>query len=307
MAVVSPSGPSDPVRVARGVELLTGWGLEVSPAPEVYARQGYLGGSDEQRLTSLNRALRDPSVRAVLCTRGGYGAQRIVDALDFDAVRADPKLVLGFSDVTALHLALWRAARLATVHGPGVAWADRRTPAASAEALRKALMSTEPVLLRPDPAIDTSALRAGGKVTGTLLGGNLTLLAASAGTPDAPDLRGALLLIEDVAEAPYRVDRMLTQLHRAGVLDGVVGVVVGDFVACTAPAGPPVVEVLAERLALLGCPVLGGLPVGHGTGQLAVPLGVPATLDPLAGTLLVEAAARADAHPEPMPTERNGE
>lgn len=291
VAVVSPAGPSEPARVARGVELLTGWGLEVVVAPEAYARHGYLGGTDAQRLDSLNRALRDPDIRAVLCTRGGYGVQRIVDALDHEAVRADPKLVVGFSDITALHLALWRAARLAGVHGPGVAWNDARTPAAAADSLRAALMTTDPVVLHPDDGVDTSAVRVpGAAVTGTLLGGNLTMLTSSLGTPDAPDLRGALLLVEDVGEEPYRVDRMLTHLLRAGALDGVAGVVVGDFVACQARRGPTVVEVLAERLGTLGCPVLGGFPVGHGDGQRAVPLGVPATLDPAAGTLRVAPA-----------------
>lgn len=275
------------------MQLLTSWGLDVSVAPEVYARHGYLGGTDGQRLDSVNRALRDPSVRAVICTRGGYGAQRIVDALDYAAVRADPKLVVGFSDVTAVHLALWRRAGLATVHGPGAAWSDERTPASSARALRHALMSTAQVRLEPDPAIPTSALRLGRHpATGTLLGGNLALLAASAGTPDSPDLRGALLLIEDVGEAPYRVDRMLTQLHRAGVLDGLGGVVVGDFTACTALDGPDVVSVLGERLEQLDVPVVGGFPVGHGTGQLPVPLGVPASLDPTTGWLEIAAATR---------------
>jgi len=294
VALVSPSGPSAPERIARGVELLRSWGLDVEVPTPARSGNGYLDGSDEQRLAQLNRALRDPEIRAVLCTRGGYGAQRIVDALDFAAVRSDPKLFVGFSDVTALHLALWRGARLATVHAPGLAWDDRRTPRASADALRSALFTADPVRLTPDPTIPTHALRTGaGTVTGRLLGGNLTLLAASAGTPDAPDLHGALLLVEDVAEAPYRVDRMLTQLLRAGTLDGLVGVLVGDFTGCTAPTGPDVVAVLGERLGRLGVPVVGGYPLGHGPGQLAVPLGTAATLEPRTGVLTVVAAGRA--------------
>jgi muramoyltetrapeptide carboxypeptidase len=292
VAVVSPSGPSPRDRVADGVELLTGWGLEVSVGPDVFARHGFLGGTDAQRRDHLNAAWRDPSVRAVICARGGYGAQRIVDELDIGAVRADPKLFVGFSDITALHLALWRGARLATVHGPGAAWRHARTPEASAEALRRALMTTEDVLLRPDPEVETSTLRLGtAAAQGLLLGGNLSLLAASAGTPDALDLHGALLLVEDVAEAPYRVDRMLTQLERSGALDGVAGVVVGDFVECAdEDGGPDVVTVLGERLGRLGVPVVGGYRLGHGHGQLPVPLGVPATLDPVTGVLTVTPA-----------------
>ncbi len=293
VAVVAPSGPSAAGRVAAGVALLTSWGLRVSVAGQVHARHGYLSGTDAQRLASLNAALRDPSVRAVVCARGGYGTQRIVDDLDYPAIRADPKLVVGFSDVTALHLALWRHARLATVHGPGAAWDADRTPQASAEALCRALMSVEPVRLRPDAAVATAAVRLGdAPARGILLGGNLTMLASSAGTPDAPDLRGALLLLEDVAEAPYRVDRALTQLRRAGVLAGLAGVALGDFTACTAAAGPDVVSVLGERLGELGVPVVGGFPVGHGAGQLPVPLGVPALLDPASGELTVQPAVQ---------------
>src|SRR5215831_10673104 len=141
--LVSPSGPTRPERVERGIELLTGWGLRVRLAPNVFERSGYLAGPDELRLADLNLALAEPSVRGVLCTRGGYGAQRVVDGLDLDAVRHDPKVVLGFSDITALQLTLWRGARLATVHGPGAAWVAERTGAVSEESLRSALMSPE--------------------------------------------------------------------------------------------------------------------------------------------------------------------
>ena len=125
--LVSPAGPTRPERVARGVELLTSWGLRVEVAGHAYDRSGFLAGTDADRLADLNAAFADPAVRGIVCTRGGYGTQRIVDGLDLAAVRADPKVVAGFSDVTALQLALWRGARLASVHGPGAAWLDRRT------------------------------------------------------------------------------------------------------------------------------------------------------------------------------------
>jgi muramoyltetrapeptide carboxypeptidase len=289
--LVSPSGPTTPERVARGIELLSGWGLTVSLGPDVYARHGYLAGTDDIRLASFNAALRDPVVRAVVCTRGGYGAQRIVDDVDLDAVRADPKLVVGFSDITALQLALWRAARLATVHGPGAAWVEDRTPAASAESLRSALMSTDVVTLKAGDS-ETVSVTNGGTAQGTLLGGNLCLLVASLGTQDFPDLDGVILLLEEVEEPPYKVDRMLTQLRRSGALRGVAGIAVGQFTRCADGWPVSVADVLTERLTDLGVPVLGGLPVGHGYGQLTVPLGVPATLDVAAGTLTVEPAVR---------------
>src|SRR6185369_2730639 len=138
--LVSPSGPTRPERVERGVELLSSWGLNVVCAPHVFDRTGYLAGTDDDRLADLNRALADPTVRGVFCSRGGYGVQRIVDRLDLAAVRSDPKVVVGFSDITALQLALWRGARLVTVHGPGTAWLAERTGPDSAESLRRALM-----------------------------------------------------------------------------------------------------------------------------------------------------------------------
>jgi muramoyltetrapeptide carboxypeptidase len=290
--LVSPSGPTRAERVARGVALLGSWGLDTVAGPDVYARHGYLAGTDEVRLRSLNAALRDPAIRAVLCTRGGYGAQRIVDGIDLAPVRADPKLVVGFSDITALQLALWRGARLATVHGPGAAWLDERTPESSAESLRIALMTDDAIVLKADDAAETGTVRTDGTAHGTLLGGNLCLLAASVGTQDFPDLRGAVLLLEEVDEPPYKVDRMLTHLRRAGALDGVAGIAVGQFTRCADDWPVTVADVLTERLAGLGVPVLGGLPVGHGYGQLTVPLGVPATLDVAAGTLTAEPAVR---------------
>ncbi|WP_446210774.1 S66 peptidase family protein [Micromonospora sp. IBSANI012] len=290
--LVSPSGPTRPERVARGVELLTGWGLRPVLAPNAYARRGYLAGDDALRAADLNTAFADPEVRGVICTRGGYGAQRVVDLLDMAAVRRDPKVVAGFSDITALQFALWRGARLAGVHGPGAAWLDERTPLRSAESLHAALMTTEPVTVAATPDEETFAVRVPGRAVGPLLGGNLCLITASIGTPDMPDLTGAVLLIEEVQEPPYKVDRMLTHLRRAGVLDGLAGVAVGQFTECADGWDTTVTDVLTECLGDLGVPVLGGLPVGHGVGQLTVPVGTRATLDAEAGTLTVSPAVR---------------
>jgi muramoyltetrapeptide carboxypeptidase len=288
--LVSPSGPTRPERVTRGLELLSDWGLRVIAAPNTYERKGYLAGTDEQRLADLNLALGDPDIRAVFCTRGGYGAQRIVDGLDFAAVRADPKLVVGFSDITALQLALWRQARLPTVHGPGVAWRDERTGAASVESLRQAVFSDQPVVIESRVDEETAPVRVDGTAEGVLLGGNLCLLTASLGTVDFPDLDGAILLLEEVAEPPYKVDRMLVHLRRSGVLRGLAGVALGQFTECADDWPVSIVDVLTEHLSTWGVPVLGGLPIGHGTDQLTVPLGVPARLDVAAGTLSTQAA-----------------
>jgi muramoyltetrapeptide carboxypeptidase len=292
VAVVSPSGPARPELVEAGVELLRSWGLRPRVAPHADAHRGYLAGADAQRAADVNAALADPEVRAIICTRGGYGSQRIAEVIDITTARRDPKPVVGFSDVTALQLALWRGARLACLYGPGAAWRGERTGALSAQSLRDALMTTAPVLIKRDESIVTASVTVPGSATGRLLGGNLCMLAASLGTPDAPDTAGAILLLEDVDEPPYKVDRMLTQLRRAGALADLAGVAVGQFTRCGDDASSGVPEVLADRLGDLGVPVLGGLPVGHGTGQLTVPVGVPATLDTTAGLLMVSPALR---------------
>lgn len=270
--------------------VLTKWDLRPRVYPSALERAGYLGGSDDQRLADLNAALADPSMRAVWCTRGGYGVQRIVDRVDFAAAAADPKLVVGFSDITALHLALWQRTRLVTVHGPVAAQLDKGAESITAQGAKHVLMSGQPVTVKADPAELTYSVRTSGRAEGRLLGGNLSLLAASMGTPDLPDLTGAILLIEDISEFPYRVDRMLTQILRGNALAGLTGVAIGQFTDCGEAA-----EVIAERLAPLGIPLLGGLPIGHGDQHLAVPLGTMATLDADAGTLVVAPATRAGA------------
>ena len=244
VAVVSPAGPARPDLVASGIALLRSWGLRPVPTAHAFDEHGYLAGSDADRAADLTAALTDPQIRAVMVTRGGYGVQRIVDWLDLSVLRRDPKLVIGFSDITALHLAIWRAAGVASVYGPGAAWRPERTGEASAQSLHDVLMTTEPVVVKQDSAAPTApASRLGGaaglpvSVTGRLLGGNLSLLAATLGTADFPDLTGAILLLEDVNEPPYKVDRMLTQLRRSGALTGLVGVAIGQFDPAT-DAGP---------------------------------------------------------------------
>lgn len=282
VALVSPSGPVMPEQAASAAQVLAGWGLRTRPGRHALGRNNFLAGTDDERLADLDAAFRDPEVRGILCLRGGYGAQRIVDRLDYDTVRADPKLLVGFSDITALQLALWCEARLATVHGPVGARLAGSGPSLQ-ESLRRTVMTGDPVVVTPEG----DGVRFPGRADGVLLGGNLTLLAASAGTAHRPDTNGAILLLEEVGEVAYRVDRLLVQLRRAGWFAGLAGVAVGRFSRC-----PDADLVLAEHLGEMGIPVLGGLPVGHGGPQVSVPLGVPASLDAEGGTLTVQSATR---------------
>jgi len=293
--LVSPGGPPIHERVDLGKAMLESWGLVVELGDHALGSFGYLSAPDADRLADLNDAFADPDVRAVLATRGGYGTGRIVDGIDYDAVRADPKLVLGYSDITALHLALWKEARLATVHGPMIAWNESLNGPITgpiATALKAALMTTAPTVIRRDPAIPTSGVEVAGKATGRLLGGNLSLLVQEPRRANAPDTAGAIIVLEDVDEEPYRVDGMITQLLRDGWFDDVAGVALGTFVNSVGEPGEwTVLDVLADRLKPLGVPVLGGLPVGHDVKPLTVPLGTSATLDTKAGTLTVTSAA----------------
>jgi muramoyltetrapeptide carboxypeptidase len=289
--LVSPSGPARRERIELGVEMLTSWGLKVEIAPGALDEHWYFGGTDEVRLAGVNAALRDPRVRGVICTRGGYGAQRIVDGIDFEAAAADPKVLSGFSDITALQLALYARTGLASVHGPMAAWNAERTGPSSASSLRDTLMSTEPVVIPASTSESTYSVRMpGDPVRGVLLGGNLCLLQATIGTPDMPSLQGAVLLLEEVDEEPYKVDRMLTHLARVGAFDGLAGIAIGQFTNCADGWPTTVNDVLVERLGGLGVPILGGLPIGHGQDQLSVPVGTPAVLDVAAGRLTVESA-----------------
>ncbi|MDH0749209.1 LD-carboxypeptidase [Pseudomonas sp. GD03842] len=291
VALVSPAGPVAEARVLAAVQELSAWGLRPRVYPHALDADHYLAGSDASRAADLNDALADPEIRAVLCNRGGYGVQRILDHLDYDAVRQDPKLVVGFSDITALHAALWQHTGLVTVHGPVAAQLERGGLFAST--LRHVLMSTAPMVVEASRDEPTYSVRTCGVARGTLLGGNLSILSTCVGTPFMPDLEGAILLIEDVGELAYRVDRLLTHLGNCGLLKRVAGIAVGQFSEPghgNNPIRPP--EVLMERLGSLGIPLLGGLSIGHGDRNLAVALGSQATLDADAGTLTVSPAAR---------------
>lgn len=291
VALVSPAGPVAEARVEAAVRELTSWGLRPRIYPHALDNIGFLAGSDADRISDLNDALADPEIRAVLCNRGGYGVQRILGQLDYDAVRRDPKLVVGFSDITALHAALWNHTGLATVHGPVAAQLEKGGIFAST--LKQALMSNEPSVIHADPAEPTFSVRTSGLVEGVLLGGNLSMLSTCVGTRFMPDLEGAILLLEDVGELAYRVDRNITHLHNCGILQRLGGIALGQFSEPghgNNPIRPP--DVLIERLGGLGIPVLGGLSIGHGEPNFAVALGTRAVLDTDAGTLTVAPATR---------------
>ncbi|WP_107122467.1 S66 peptidase family protein [Streptomyces dysideae] len=290
VAVVAPSGPVPEERLQAGLDVLRGWDLEPVVAAHVLDRHAefdYLAGGDPDRAADLQRAWCDPSVDAVLCARGGYGAQRIVDLLDWDAMRAaGPKVFVGFSDITALHEAFAVRLGLATLHGPMAAGVDFVKNARAQEHLRATLLAPETVRVI---ASGGTAL-VPGRARGVTLGGCLSLLAAELGTPHArPSARGGLLCLEDVGEETYRLDRYLTQLLRGGRLDGVHGVLLGSWEKCEDPGR--LRALLADRLGGLGVPVVEEFGFGHCEGALTIPFGVSAELDADTGTLTLDEPA----------------
>jgi muramoyltetrapeptide carboxypeptidase len=290
VAVVAPSGPVPEERLQAGLDILRGWDLEPVVAPHVLDRHeefGYLAGTDADRAADVQAAWCDPAVDAVLCARGGYGAQRMVDLLDWDALRAaGPKVFLGYSDITALHEAFAARMGLVTLHGPMVASVDFLKNARTQEHLRATLF--EPESVRVVASRGRSLFP--GRARGVTLGGCVSLLAAELGAPSArTSARGGLLMIEDVGEEAYRLDRILTQLLRAGWLTGVAGVALGSWVDC----GPyeEVRAVLADRLGGLGVPVVEEFGFGHCEGALTIPFGARGELDAGAGTLTLDEPA----------------
>lgn len=285
VALVAPAGPVHPPLVERGVAVLRSLGLEPVELPHARAATGYLAGGDEDRLADLTQAWSDPAYRGVWALRGGYGSQRLVERLDWDLVAANRKAFVGYSDITALHLALHARTGQVSYHGPNVEWDPVRLGERAVAGLRRALLDPAPLGTLPVRGLTL----VGGRAEGRLVGGNLTLVATTLGTPDARALDGAILLLEDVGERPYAVDRSLTQLERAGVLAAARGLVLGEFTRCVedrpARCSPTVEQVLREHALRAGLPTVAGLPLGHGRDQLTVPHGAPAVLDADAGTL----------------------
>jgi muramoyltetrapeptide carboxypeptidase len=280
--LLSPASFPGAELLAESVRTLESWGLIVEVGKHALDRHGYLAGRDEDRLADLNDAYRDPGVRAVIATRGGAGAYRIADDLDFAAVRADPKPLIGFSDITNLHLALWRHCRIAGIHG-------FLSGARSAEATRRLLLESEPTTLHRRPGTLTAAVEVPGTAGGHLVGGHLGTVVGFVGA-GLPSLDGAILFLETQrAIGLGQVDRQLTQLMRSGSLRGLRGVALGRFLGFDdyTDRGWTVLDVLRDRLGSLGVPVLGGIDVGHGDDPLSVPLGPVAELDTEAGTLTV--------------------
>ncbi|QEU90585.1 S66 peptidase family protein [Streptomyces kanamyceticus] len=297
VAVVAPSGPVPEDALQAGLDILRGWDLDPLVMPHVLDRHpefDYLAGADAARAEDLTRAWCDPSVSAVFCAKGGYGSQRMVDLVDWSAMReatrsGGPKVFLGYSDITPLHEAFANRLGVATLHGPMTGVLDFLKNARTQEHLRTTLFAPRDAQVIRAASPDARAL-VGGRARGVTLGGCVSLLAAELATPHArASARGGLLCIEDIGEEAYSLDRILTQLLRARWLEGVAGIVLGSWKECE--PHDEVRALLADRLGGLGVPVLSEFGFGHCDGALTVPFGVPGELDADAGTLTLDVPA----------------
>jgi muramoyltetrapeptide carboxypeptidase len=263
-------------------------GVRCRLGKNIKARHGYMAGSEKERLEDLHAMFSDPSVAGVFCLEGGYGSERLLPGIDYDLLRKNPKILLGYSDITGLHLAIGKKSRLVTFHGP---IATGNMPAWSLANLKKALFSSEPIGELTNPPEEDASWPsfplhtvAPGKARGPIAGGNLTLVSTTMGTPWELDAKGKILFLEDTGEAPYRVDRMLTQLKLAGKFEECSGVVWGTCTECTASKSSYEInlslsDILDEILGSIGKPVLAGLLFGHTKEKSTLPMGVEAELD----------------------------
>jgi muramoyltetrapeptide carboxypeptidase len=288
--VVAASGPLDEERLHEGVGRLESWGLRVELGAAVLERCAYLAGADEARRADLQRMIADPRVRAVFCARGGYGSQRIVPLLDLAPLARAPKPVIGYSDATALLNAVLRAGVVA-VHGPMVATDIARGLTTRSEAQLRAVL-TDPDLRWE---VEVPATIRPGQARGRLVGGCLSVLVTTLGTPYAPDTDGTILFLEDVWERPYRLDRLLTHLRQAGKLERLAGLVFGTLATCPPVDGTSPADVVRACCGDLPFPVGFGLPAGHDHDPVgenfALPFGVEVSLDLERGRLTALEAA----------------
>lgn len=265
-------------------------GYRVVRGDHLYDQHGYLAGTDRLRAADFTAMFARPDVDAVFCARGGYGAIRMLEYVDWDSVRANPKLFVGFSDITTLHLALERACGLVTLYGPMVATLGGALSETAQDCFWRMVERAEPFGLYDTTGAPIRTL-VGGKAEGRLAGGCLSICQAALGAPECPDFDGRLVLIEDVGEAAYRIDRMLMHLRRSGAFDRAAGFIVGDATdwdkGLTRPPGIDLSQVWQDVLAPLRKPTVVGFPFGHVPNPLTLPLGCLARLDADAGTVEV--------------------
>lgn len=294
VGVIAPSSSLSDGEFNRALKNLEELGFKVKLGKAVRQRKGFLAGTDKERLTDFHWAFADKEIDAVWCLRGGYGSTRFLPEVDFSLIRKNPKIFIGYSDITALHLAIFQNCGLVTFHGPvGASVFSEYTRKHAVDVLMKPSSPYKVEISDENLAVESNLYKTevitAGKCRGKLVGGNLSLLASLAGTPFAlHNLKNKILFIEDVNEQPYRIDRMLTQLKQSVDLSQLSGIALGVFEDCN-PRNPDfsqsLLEVFQDRLGNLGIPVIYGLSFGHIRHQFTLPLGIEAEMDTSSATL----------------------
>lgn len=272
IGVIAPAGPVARDEVMPAMDLIRKKGYRILASPNLYKKKAYLAGSDEARLDDLQSMFTNKDVKAVFCARGGYGTIRLLDRIDFNVIRKNPKIIAGYSDVTALLLAIFNNAGLVTFHGPIIRDLVRGMKNNLDHLLDLLSSETEHVM-----DLSRGSVIKQGHASGTVIGGNLSLICSLAGTPFMPRTKGLILFIEDRGEPLYRIDRMLTHLRLAGVIKGLSGLIAGSFTDCGNMRD--IKKILKDVTSDTDIPVVSGLPVGHGKKNKTMPIGLHADLD----------------------------
>jgi muramoyltetrapeptide carboxypeptidase len=280
VGVIAPAGPVTPSEIQPGIKLLESFGYKVIVSPHLYRRQDYVAGDDETRLGDLHSMLGNGDVKVIFCARGGYGTLRLLEKIDFELIRRNPKIIVGYSDISALLLAIYKKTGLVTFHGTMVRELSKN---------RNRNLRSFLDMVSSDEAWQLNLSKGNalvpGQVKGRLLGGNLSLICHLLGTPFMPSLNKSILFVEEKEEPIYRIDRMMTHLRLSGQLRGLVGLIAGSFEGCGEISS--INRVLVDTVSHLQIPVVSGLPVGHGPENISLPLGVQASLDTEAMTLSI--------------------
>ena len=284
IGVVAPAGPFDRETFSSGARILEAMGFKLFIPQELFEKKGYLAGSDEHRVRIVNRLFADDSIDGIICARGGYGSMRILSFLDLEVIKSNPKVFIGFSDITTLLSILSTRCNLVTFHGPVVT-----SLVDASEETKRSLFDCVSSGKKLEIRLSGGRTVKTGLATGQVCGGNLTLLCHLIGTPYAPSYENRILFLEDRGEAPYRIDRMLVHMKLAGCFRGIAGVILGSFEEC----GPveDIIGIVADIFEDFAIPILAGFEAGHGKHNFTIPLGIEATLDADQHTLFYHRAA----------------
>lgn len=283
IGLIAPSSPTAKENVEKAINKLIEMGFKVKMGKSPYEGYGYLSGTDEIRANDINEMFRDKEVNGIICLRGGYGTPRILDLIDYKIIEENPKVFVGYSDITALHIAFTQKSNLVTYHGPMVT-SDMIGSFSkfSKDSLFKAIMNTEPMGKISNPEGEEIKILNGGVTEGSIIGGNLSLIVATIGTPYEIDLKGKILFIEEIGEDPYKVDRMMNQLRLSGKLREAEGIILGDFNNCESGKhneSLTLEQIFNDHIKPTGKPAIYNLKAGHCEPMVTLPFGVRAKLD----------------------------